>query len=73
MKLPLSVDEMQRITDGASPFDIPPLVESVDRLQNVLGAIRDEAKGMTRCRDAAEARGFARYCLGVINQLMPEK
>jgi len=71
-KLPLSVEEMQAIVNRASPHDVSPLLYLLDSCQQALGAIRDEAKGMTRCRDASEAREFARYCLGVIGQLLPD-
>lgn len=74
MKLPLSVDEQQAISDRANPLEIPALVDSVARLQDILEGIRTEAASLRRdgCTDVEEYRDFVGYCLRVIGQIMPD-
>lgn len=75
MKLPLSVDDQQEISDRANPHEIPQLVDSVARLQTVLEGIRTEATALRTDENLVlfDYKEFVGYCLNVIGQVMPTK
>jgi hypothetical protein len=72
VRLPLSVDEQQRICDEANPFFIPAIIDLLSRCQDALLAIRDEAERV-RSGNREDKDYFPRYVLGIIDQLLPRK
>jgi hypothetical protein len=69
-KLPLSVDEQQRISDAANPFDVPALLDLVARSQEIIGACRCQARIALKDRD--ETRHCLRNIVAMCDQIMPE-
>lgn len=69
-KLPLTVDDQQRISDAVNSFDVPVLLDLVVRCQDVLMGVREEIMGAKHYRMGTDASKHLRNALLMINRLI---
>ncbi len=68
-KLPLTADQQQEISDNASPYDIPALLDLVNSCQNVLLEIQNRAVEAMGCKEVLYPSGI----LALVDQVLPRK